>query len=151
MTTTREREAACSCGQLKIRLSGDPQLVSSCHCLACQRRTGALFGSTSFWRKSQVLAIEGERRSWRRVADSGTGTHPSVLPDLRLDGVLGERGDARARERRRRHLCRPAVPGAGPHGVDREQARLARLSGEPPASPRESAVTASGGTVCGKQ
>src|SRR5258708_10442876 len=80
MTTTREREAACSCGQLKIRLSGDPQLVSSCHCLACQRRTGALFGSTSFWRKSQVLAIEGERRSWRRVADSGTGLIHQFCP-----------------------------------------------------------------------
>jgi hypothetical protein len=75
-----EREARCSCGQLRVRLSGDPQLVSSCHCLACQRRTGALFGSTSFWRKSQVLAIEGERRSWRRVADSGTGLVHQFCP-----------------------------------------------------------------------
>jgi len=80
MTASREREAACSCGQLKLRLAGDPQLVSSCHCLACQRRTGALFGSTSFWRKSQVLAIEGERRSWRRVADSGTGLIHQFCP-----------------------------------------------------------------------
>ena len=71
--TERERQAACSCGQLRLRLAGDPQLVSSCHCLACQRRTGALFGSTSFWRKSQVLSVEGERRSFRRIADSGTG------------------------------------------------------------------------------
>jgi len=75
-----ERHAACSCGQLRLRLSGDPQLVSSCHCLACQRRTGALFGSTSFWRKSQVLAIEGERRSFRRVADSGTGLTHQFCP-----------------------------------------------------------------------
>jgi hypothetical protein len=80
MTATRERQAACSCGQLRIRLSGDPQLVSSCHCLACQRRTGALFGSTSFWRKSQVLAIEGEHRAWRRVADSGTGLVHQFCP-----------------------------------------------------------------------
>jgi len=80
MTASRERQAACSCGQLKLRLAGDPQLVSSCHCLACQRRTGALFGSTSFWRKSQVLAIEGERRSWRRVADSGTGLIHQFCP-----------------------------------------------------------------------
>jgi len=78
--TEREREARCSCGQLKLRLSGDPQLVSSCHCQACQRRTGALFGSTSFWRKSQLLAIEGERRSWRRVAESGTGLVHQFCP-----------------------------------------------------------------------
>jgi len=75
-----EREARCSCGQLKVKLSGDPQLVSSCHCQACQRRTGALFGSTSFWRKSQLLAVEGERRSWRRVADSGTGLVHQFCP-----------------------------------------------------------------------
>ena len=75
-----ERQATCSCGQLKLRLSGDPQLVSSCHCQACQRRTGALFGSTSFWRKSQLLSVEGERRSWRRVADSGTGLVHNFCP-----------------------------------------------------------------------
>jgi hypothetical protein len=75
-----ERQATCSCGKFKVHLSGDPQLVSSCHCQACQRRTGALFGSTSFWRKSQVLAIEGERRSWRRVADSGTGLVHQFCP-----------------------------------------------------------------------
>ena len=75
-----ERQARCNCGQLRVRLSGDPQLVSSCHCQACQRRTGALFGSTSFWRKSQVLSIEGERRSFRRVADSGTGLTHQFCP-----------------------------------------------------------------------
>ena len=80
MTASREREATCSCGQLKVRLAGDPLLVSSCHCLACQRRTGALFGSTSFWRKSQLVVIEGERRSWRRVADSGTGLNHYFCP-----------------------------------------------------------------------
>jgi hypothetical protein len=72
MAATREREAACCCGQLKLRLAGDPQLVSSCHCLACQRRTGALFGSTSFWRKSQLVSSVGEHRAFRRQADSGT-------------------------------------------------------------------------------
>ena len=80
MSADRQHEAACSCGQLKVRLAGDQQLVSSCHCLACQRRTGALFGSTSFWRKSQILSIDGERRSWRRVADSGTGMNQHFCP-----------------------------------------------------------------------
>ncbi len=69
---TVQRQAACQCGQLRVRLEGDPVLVSSCHCLACQRRTGALFGSTSFWRNSQILSTEGERRAFRRQGDSGT-------------------------------------------------------------------------------
>ena len=78
--TSSERQATCSCGQLKVRLSGDPQLVSSCHCLACQRRTGALFGSTSFWLKSQLVAVEGRHQSWRRGADSGTGLVHQFCP-----------------------------------------------------------------------
>ena len=81
MTAVREREATCQCGQLRVRLSGDPQLVSSCHCLACQRRTGALFGSTSFWRKSQILSQQGERRSFSRQADSGTTLTHQFCPD----------------------------------------------------------------------
>jgi hypothetical protein len=71
MTSSVERQAACSCGQLRLRLAGDPQLVSSCHCLACQRRTGALFGSTSYFRRDQILSIQGERRTFGRQADSG--------------------------------------------------------------------------------
>jgi len=68
---TVQREAACSCGQFRVRLEGDPVLVSSCHCLACQRRTGTVFGSTSFFRRDQVVAIEGEHRAWAHTADSG--------------------------------------------------------------------------------
>ena len=72
MMDAKKREAACSCGQLHIELEGDPVLVSSCHCLACQRRTGALFGSASFFAKRQILATHGEHRAFRRQADSGT-------------------------------------------------------------------------------
>jgi hypothetical protein len=68
---TVQRQAACHCGQLRVRLTGDPALVSSCHCLACQRRTGAVFGSTSFFRREQVVSIEGEHGTWRRAGDSG--------------------------------------------------------------------------------
>jgi hypothetical protein len=71
MTTSREREAACTCGQLRIKLAGDPQFVSSCHCFACQRRTGAVFGSTSFFQRTQILSIEGKDRTFRRSGDSG--------------------------------------------------------------------------------
>ena len=69
--TVIEREAACACGQLSIRLAGDPKLVSSCHCQACQRRTGALFGSTSYFRRDQVISIAGEHRAFRRQGETG--------------------------------------------------------------------------------
>ncbi len=72
MSNSNEREAACACGKLRIRLAGAPQIVSSCHCLACQRRTGAIFGSTSFFGESQIVSTEGDRRAFRRQGDSGT-------------------------------------------------------------------------------
>jgi hypothetical protein len=81
MSQTRERQATCHCGQLTVRLAGDPVLVSSCHCQACQRRTGALFGSTSFFKKSQIAAVEGGHRSWRRSADSGNHMTFHFCPD----------------------------------------------------------------------
>jgi hypothetical protein len=80
MTQAKQREAACACGQLRIRLSGDPQLVSSCHCLACQRRTGALFGVQAFFKLEQVASIDGERRTFSRRADSGTMVNHQFCP-----------------------------------------------------------------------
>ena len=48
------RRAACSCGQLHLTIEGEPARISMCHCLACQRRTGAVFGSQSRFRPDQV-------------------------------------------------------------------------------------------------
>ena len=71
MIQSTEHEASCHCGQLRLKLSGNPQLVSSCHCQACQRRTGAVFGAQAFFPKSQVVSMVGEHRAFRRQGDSG--------------------------------------------------------------------------------
>src|SRR6516165_3678868 len=42
MTT---RRAACSCGQLRLTIEGEPSRISMCYCLACQRRTGAVISN----------------------------------------------------------------------------------------------------------
>ncbi len=42
---TAVHTAACSCGGLSIKVTGDPIRVSMCHCLECQRRTGSVFGT----------------------------------------------------------------------------------------------------------
>jgi hypothetical protein len=72
MGMTMERQAACSCGRLRIRLAGEPRLVSSCHCLACQRRTGAVFGSTAFFPRDQIVASDGEDRTFVRGSEVGS-------------------------------------------------------------------------------
>ena len=80
MTVSASHDAVCSCGQLRVRLAGAPFLVSSCHCLACQRRTGSLFGANSFFKRAQA-AIEGASKSFRRQADSGNWLDFHFCPD----------------------------------------------------------------------
>jgi hypothetical protein len=62
------REATCSCGQLRVEVSGPPVRVSVCHCLACQRRTGSAFGFQARFRSGQVR-ITGTAREYVRLAD----------------------------------------------------------------------------------
>jgi hypothetical protein len=42
-----------------------------CHCLACQRRTGSVFGVQSRFPRAQVRSIEGRASDWVRTGDSG--------------------------------------------------------------------------------
>ena len=64
------RSATCSCGQLKLTTQGDPVRVSVCHCLACQRRTGSVFGMQACFSSDQVN-IKGTSSQYVRTADSG--------------------------------------------------------------------------------
>ena len=82
MTT---RHAACSCGQLHLTIEGESARISMCHCLACQRRTGAVFGNQAR-RVSQICKSIGEilklSEEERRVLDSA-----ALLHDIGLVGV----------------------------------------------------------------
>lgn len=51
------RVAPCVCGQLTASSSGDSALVSLCHCLVCQRRTGSTYGIAAFFPRE--LATQG--------------------------------------------------------------------------------------------
>ncbi len=67
MTT---RQAACSCGQLRVTVTGEPTRISMCHCLECQRRTGSTFGAQARFPKENVT-ISGASTAYTRVGDSG--------------------------------------------------------------------------------
>jgi hypothetical protein len=68
------REASCSCGQLTATVTGEPRNPPTiCHCLACQRRTGAPFGVNARFHRDQV-EIRGEATEYlRRADDDGEG------------------------------------------------------------------------------
>ncbi|MGD8977652.1 MAG: GFA family protein [Gammaproteobacteria bacterium] len=65
-----QREARCSCGQLKLIARADPLRVSVCHCLACQRRTGSPYGAQARFPADQV-EVQGTSTEYARVGDSG--------------------------------------------------------------------------------
>ena len=67
MTT---RRAACSCGQLQLTIEGEPSRISMCHCLECQRRTGAVISNQARFRREQVT-FAGKATAWMRTAESG--------------------------------------------------------------------------------
>jgi hypothetical protein len=62
------REAACHCGQLRLDVAGDPFVVSICHCLACQRRTGSAFGMQAGFNADQVQVV-GRFNDFARISD----------------------------------------------------------------------------------
>lgn len=65
------RVASCSCGQLRAHVTAEPIRVSVCHCLACQQRTGSVFGVQARFPSASV-AITGNSSEYVRVGDEGT-------------------------------------------------------------------------------
>ena len=76
MTT---HHATCQCGALNVSLEGDPDFVIACNCKACQKRTGAPFGTAGYFLKTR-MSVEGDTKSWPRTADSGRALENFFCP-----------------------------------------------------------------------
>ena len=62
------RAATCHCGQLRLEVAGDPFSVTICNCLACQRRTGSVFGVQAGFKADQVQ-VSGRFSDYERISD----------------------------------------------------------------------------------
>ena len=62
--------ASCSCGKLTASAQGDPVRVSICHCLACQKRTGSVFGAQARF-PGDAVTVEGRSTAYVRIGDEG--------------------------------------------------------------------------------
>lgn len=88
------RIASCSCGQLTAKTESEPVRVSICHCLACQKRTGSVFGAQARF-PAEAVTIDGQSREYVRIGDEGTSVQFHFCPDCgatvfyRLDAVPG--------------------------------------------------------------
>jgi hypothetical protein len=73
------RTASCSCGQLTVTTRTEPIRVSVCHCLACQRRTGSVFGVQARFHLESV-EVQGESHEYVRIGDEGNKITFSFRP-----------------------------------------------------------------------
>jgi len=89
--------AQCCCGAITLELAEPSQLVVACHCIDCQRRTGAPFGVGAFYR-AEAVTISGTATKFSRAADSGAMVHGYFCPNCgstvywradRMPGMIG--------------------------------------------------------------
>lgn len=73
------RTASCSCGQLTAVTAAEPLRVAVCHCLACQRRTGSVFGAQARF-KASAVTISGLSKQVVRDGDEGSRTTFNFCP-----------------------------------------------------------------------
>lgn len=74
------RHARCTCGQLQLQVRGEPTRVSICHCRACQRRTGSIYGVQARFPISAVR-VDGRSARYLRTADNGQRIVHHFCPD----------------------------------------------------------------------
>jgi hypothetical protein len=51
-------------------VEGEPSRIWICHCLECQRRTGAAIGNLARFRREQIT-FNGTATAWKRMGESG--------------------------------------------------------------------------------
>jgi len=62
------RKAQCCCGSLTAEADGEPAVISLCHCIECQRRTGSPFGVGAYYDAAQVR-LAGATRVYERSVE----------------------------------------------------------------------------------
>jgi hypothetical protein len=74
-------DARCVCGAVTLSLPDEPsRLVIACHCIDCQRRTGAPFGVGAFY-PAEVFISSGTTKEFTRATASGAKVHTYFCPN----------------------------------------------------------------------
>ena len=81
MPDRSEHLAKCACGALRLRASGNPDVISVCNCTQCQRRTGSAFGVGVYYPRERILSIEGDFKTFARTVESGRAVTNHFCPN----------------------------------------------------------------------
>jgi hypothetical protein len=116
------RLASCCCGQLRAEVLGEPISVSVCHCYACQRRTGSVFGAQAYFARESVV-IKGHGTQFVRVGDEGGRFTFTFCPKCGSTVFYVEEGDEQ-------HIAIPVGP-LRTHAFRPRRSRSTRSAGIP--------------------
>jgi hypothetical protein len=65
---------------VRVTVRGEPITAHACSCRQCQKSSGSAFSFSAWFADAQIVAIEGEYRSWRRGSAAGRWSESSFCP-----------------------------------------------------------------------
>jgi len=77
----QSQTGGCQCGQVRYRLSAEPQALFICHCRECQKQSASAFGISVIMASHAVTLLSGNLKSWTRATDSGRVLTCFFCPD----------------------------------------------------------------------
>ncbi|MRX33083.1 GFA family protein [Aminobacter sp. MDW-2] len=79
--TTKLYAGGCACGAVRYETKNEPIFQNHCQCLDCQKRSGTGHGSYLTFARRAEMAMTGEAKHWRVVADSGKDKIHGFCPE----------------------------------------------------------------------
>jgi hypothetical protein len=73
-------KGSCLCGAVTYEASGDPVVSLQCHCLDCQKASGAGHVAVAVFPEA-VVTIKGKLKSFKTKADSGAMSNRLFCPE----------------------------------------------------------------------
>lgn len=62
------QQGGCLCGDLRYEVHGEPSHVTYCHCLYCQRVTGAAYNVKPTYPADAVNVVRGEPKTYEHIS-----------------------------------------------------------------------------------
>ena len=74
------RSGSCACEKIRITAAGEPNSISMCHCLLCQKRTGSAYSVHAYY-PCNAVTTDGGAKCYARPGDSGSYVFFYFCPD----------------------------------------------------------------------
>ena len=84
MDDNQTYEGACTCGEVRYRMTSRPLFVHCCHCSWCQRETGSAFVLNAMIEAERVELLAGAPEVINTPSNSGRGQKIARCPTCRV-------------------------------------------------------------------